>query len=196
MSYTLEWQLPNEAVTKTSHLCQDKLKMCAGFALFLEFVQERYTEALCSWRFHNLNMCMYICEIERKLRKERGRKEMGQREREGGREMGQHSDWISNLLQAHCQNCCMRTWPPSPPESVAAMLGGEGNSSCTARVRRPPSTHATRNPAPFPLRRLWMYIITPSAELWPVSIVHGQCGAASEPAIPAVDMPLKCTCSE
>jgi len=26
--------------------------------------------------------------------------------------------------------------------------------------------------------------------------VHGQCGAASEPAIPAVDMPLKCTCSE
>jgi len=29
----------------------------------------------------------------------------------------------------------------------------------------------------FPLRRLWMYIITPSAELWPVSIVRGQCCA-------------------
>lgn len=68
---------------------------------------------------------------------------------EGGREMGQHSDWISNLLQAHCQNCCMRTWPPSLPESVAAMLGGEGNSSCSARVWSTYMTHEIQSLFPL-----------------------------------------------
>ncbi len=93
--------------------------MCAGFALFLELVQEHYAEALCSWRFHNL-MCVYICEIERK---ERWRTEMGQweRGREGERwastatELATYSRRIVKTaawghdLHRH-QNLCLPCW--------------------------------------------------------------------------------------